>query len=76
MKDYREIETLENYAKALTVLVVIIALVALLAMSGQSILAGILCGLVTFVVGYMGICVLRVFAGIARDIRDMRNKGC
>lgn len=76
MKDYKEIESLENYAKALTVLVAIIALFTLLAMSSQSIIVGILCGLVTFVVGYMGICVLRVFAGIARDIRDMRNKGC
>lgn len=78
VKDYNEIETLETYVKALTVLLAILSLVVavLILLIGQSLILGIICGLLIFAVGYMGICALRVFAGIARDIRDMRNRGC
>lgn len=73
MKDYNEIETLETYAKLLTALIVLVSVAVLIMLMGQSLILGIICGLLTFAVGYMGICALRVFAGIARDIRDMRN---
>lgn len=73
MKDYKEIETLEIYAKVLTLIVILVSATVLILTMGKSFIVGIVCGLVTFAVGYMGICALRVFAGIARDIRDMRN---
>lgn len=76
MKNYTDIDILERYAKALTIILVIVALltVVTVAVNEQSSLLGIASGVFAFILGYLGICIMRVFAGIARDIRDIRNE--
>lgn len=83
MRDYKDITVLETYATILTAILCVAAVFSLLyvwlVVAGGSFVGffgGSVYAILSFALGYAGICVVRVFVGIARDIRDMRNKLC
>lgn len=73
MRDYKEIEVMETYAKYMHIMLILAAVVVFAIAVGSSPIIAAIAALLIYSIGYMGICVLRIFAGIARDIRDMRN---